>query len=211
LIIIFALVIYYFYKDIQQNNEDKVSEENLENKKKRGRPKKPPEPRIQVQRPIKHGPNQKFNGTFKSVEPLGTEKVHRTKRYKWNHQALINWIMGQADPAGFLAAVMAGREIFPVYKQDSDGSVQHVGKVSADPELRVMAAKTLLGKCVPDLKAVEVNTTVEERKTIDITRISNDDLNTIERVLEHSVIEPSSSREEQEESQGVYQDLLEHR
>ena len=48
--------------------------------------------------------------------------------------------MGQADPAGFLGAVMSGKEIFPVYKQDGEGKVEHVGKVSADPELRVMAA-----------------------------------------------------------------------
>ena len=117
-----------------------MSEENTENKRKRGRPPKPPEPKVQVQRPIKNGPRNKFNGSFKSVEPLGTEKVFRKKRYKWNHQALINWIMGQADPAGFLGAVMSGKEIFPVYKQDSEGKVEHVGKVSADPELRVMAA-----------------------------------------------------------------------
>jgi|TARA_R100000455_G_C6270033_1_gene125742 hypothetical protein len=195
---------------LQHLCEDKVSEENTENKKKRGRPPKPPEPKIQVQRPIKNGPRNKFNGSFKSVEPLGTEKVFRKKRYKWNHQALINWIMGQADPAGFLGAVMSGKEIFPVYKQDGEGKVEHVGKVSADPELRVMAAKTLLGKCVPDLKAVEVNSTVEQKKVIDITRISNDDLNTIERVLEHSVIESSEGREEQEESEGVYQKLVEH-
>ena len=70
--------------------------------------------------------------------------------------------MGQADPAGFLASVMTGKEIFPVYSRTEAGEVKTLGKVSADPELRVMAAKTLLGKCVPDLKAVEVNTTVEE-------------------------------------------------
>ena len=73
-----------------------------------------------------------------------------------------------------------------------------------------MAAKTLLGKCVHDLKAVEVNSTVEQKKVIDITRISNDDLNTIERVLEHSVIESREGREEQEESEGDYQKLVEH-
>ena len=118
--------------------------------------------------------------------------------------------MGQADPAGFLGAVMTGKEIFPVYKQDDEGKVEHVGKVSADPELRVMAAKTLLGKCVPDLKAVEINSTVEQKKVIDITRISSDDLNTSERALEHSVIEASEGREEQEESEGVYQKQLDN-
>ena len=36
---------------------------------------------------------------------------------------------------------MQGKEIFHVYKND-DGGMMTVGKVSADPELRVMAAKT---------------------------------------------------------------------
>jgi hypothetical protein len=71
-----------------------------------------------------------------------------------------------------------------------------------------MAAKTLLGKCVPDLKAIEVNTTVEEKKVLDITRISNDDLTTIERALERAVIERDPSRKEQTESEGVYKELL---
>ncbi len=179
-----------------------------ENIKKRGRPKKPPEDTIQVQRPINNGPKQKFDGTFKSVEPLGSEKPGRKGRYKWNHKALTHWIMGQADPAGFLAAVMAGREIFPVYSRDSMGKVENVGKVSADPELRVMAAKTLLAKCVPDLKSVEVNTTHEERKVLDISRLKDDDLKTIERVLEHAIIEPDTSRAESEESEGIHTELL---
>jgi type IV secretory pathway TrbF-like protein len=179
-----------------------------ENNKKRGRPKKAPEETIQVQRPINHGPKQKFNGRFKSVEPLGSEQPARKGRYKWNHKALTHWIMGQADPAGFLASVMAGKEIFPVYSRDSLGKVENVGKVSADPELRVMAAKTLLSKCVPDLKSVEVNTTHEERKVIDISRLDDNDLTTIERVLEHAVLESDPSGEESEESEGVYQKLL---
>ena len=179
-----------------------------ENNKKRGRPRKPPEDIIQVQRPINNGPKQKFDGKFKSVEPLGSEKPARKGRYKWNHKALTNWIMGQADPAGFLASVMAGKENFPVYSRDSMGKVENVGKVSADPELRVMAAKTLLAKCVPDLKSVEVNTNHEERKILDISRLDDNDLATIERVLEHAVLEPDTSREESSESQGIYQELL---
>jgi len=177
-------------------------------KKKRGRPRKNPEEILQVQRPINNGPRNKFDGKFKSVEPLGSEQPPRKGRYKWNHKALIHWIMGQADPAGFLASVMSGKEIFPVYSRTEAGEVQTLGKVSADPELRVMAARTLLAKCVPDLKSIEVNATVEEKKIIDITRISNDDLTTIERALEHAYIEPDKSREESEESEGVYQELL---
>ena len=50
----------------------------------------------------------KFDGRFSSVEPLKTQQPGRKGAYKWNHRALQNWIMSQADPAGFLATVMAG-------------------------------------------------------------------------------------------------------
>ena len=170
--------------------------------------------KVQVQRPINNGRKvepEKWNGRFKSVESLKNQKPaqHRQARYKkWNHPATINWIMGQADPVGFLASVMQGKEMFPVYSQDQDGTVQNVGRVGADPELRVMAAKTLLGKCVPDLKAVEIKAQVEEKKIIDITRISDNDLTTIERVLEHSVIDASESREDEEVAEGIHKELL---
>jgi len=183
----------------------------LPEKKKRGRPSKKIEPETIVQRPIKNGPAvkpQQWDGKFKSVEPLGTQKPARKRPYKWNHNATINWIMGQADPVGFLADVMAGKEIFSVYTKDSDGIATPSGKISADPELRVMAAKTLLGKCVPDLKAVEITAQIEERKVLDISRLSDNDLNTIERVLEHAVIEGSESGEDEEISEGVYEELL---
>jgi len=170
--------------------------------------------KIQVQRPVNNGRKvepEKWDGRFKSVESLKNQQPaqpRQTRYKKWNHQATINWIMGQADPVGFLASVMQGKEIFPVYSQDQDGAVQSVGKVGADPELRVMAAKTLLGKCVPDLKAVEVNASVETTKVIDISKLTGEDLNAIERVLEHSVIDGSSSGENEEIPEGVYQELL---
>ena len=152
-------------------------------------------PKIQVQRPVKDGPPIKtdaWDGRFRSVEPMKYQKPAKDKPYKWNHNATINWIMGQADPVGFLTQVMQGKEIFPVYS-NSDNGTETIGKISADPELRVMAAKTLLGKCVPDLKAVEVTSTVEERKVLDISKLTDDDLNTIERMLKYAVIEPSES------------------
>jgi len=166
--------------------------------------------KLQVQRPVKNGPPVKpenWDGRFKSVEPMANQKSKRAKPYKWNHHTTINWIMGQADPVGFLADVMAGKEIFNVYKEDG-GEISNVGKVGADPDLRVLAAKTLLGKCVPDLKAVEVTAQIEERKVLDISRLSDNDLNTIERVLEHAVIEGSESGEDEEISEGVYEELL---
>ena len=166
--------------------------------------------KVQVQRPVKDGPPiqpDKFTGKFKSVEPMKYQKPARERSYKWNHHTTINWIMGQADPVGFLAQVMQGKEIFPVYSDDG-GELSTVGKISADPELRVMAAKTLLGKCVPDLKAVEIKAQVEEKKIIDITRISDNDLTTIERVLEHSVIDASESREDEEVAEGIHKEFL---
>ena len=182
-----------------------------ENKKRIGRPPKPKTQQTVVQRPIKDGRPvnpETWDGRFQSVEPLDVQKPARQKRYKWNHHATINWIMGQADPVGFLASVMQGKEMFPVYTQDQDGTVQHVGKVGADPELRVMAAKTLLGKCVPDLKAVEITAQIEERKVLDISKLTDNDLTTIERVLEHAVIEGDPSGENEEISEGVYQKLM---
>jgi hypothetical protein len=182
-----------------------------EEKKKLGRPRKPVEPETIIKRPIKDGPPiqpDKWDGRFKSVEPMKHQKKARQKPYKWNHHATINWIMGQADPVGFLASVMQGKEIFPVYAKDAEGLATEAGKIAADPELRVMAAKTLLGKCVPDLKAVEVKAQIEERKVLDISRLSDNDLSTIERVLEHAVIDGSESGEDEEITEGVYQELL---
>jgi hypothetical protein len=173
-------------------------------------PSKNKKPKIQVQRPVKDGPPIKtdaWDGRFRSVEPMKYQKPAKDKPYKWNHHTTINWIMGQADPVGFLTQVMQGKEIFPVYS-NSDNGTETVGKISADPELRVMAAKTLLGKCVPDLKAVEVTSTIEERKVLDISRLTDNDLTTIERVLEHAVAQPSESRENEEIVEGVHKELL---
>ena len=190
-------------------------------KRKRGRPRSPPKPKVQVQRPIHDGQRRdydkwdgksdrrpKFDGRFKSVEPLKSAKRTRGEPYKWNHRSLITWIMGQADPAGFLSSVMVGREVFPVYARDEDGNVAHIGKISADPELRVLAAKTLLGKCVPDLKAVEINATVEEHKTVDISRLTTDDLTAIERVLEHAVIDVRPSGDDETLAEDVRPRML---
>lgn len=182
-----------------------------EEKKKRGRPRKPRSAETIVKRPVKDGPPvqpEKWDGRFKSVEPMKNQKKARQRPYKWNHNATINWIMGQADPVGFLSAVMQGKEMFPVYIKDPDGMATQAGKISADPELRVMAAKTLLGKCVPDLKAVEVKAQIEERKVLDISKLNDNDLSAIERVLEHAVIDRSESGEDEEIVEGVYQELL---
>ena len=165
--------------------------------------------KITVKRPVNNGPKVKtenWDGKFKSVESMKNQKPPqpRQERYKkWNHRATIHWIMGQADPVGFLANVMNGKEIFPVYSE-SDGEIQSIGKIGADPELRVMAAKTLLGKCVPDLKAVEVTAQIEERKVLDISKLTDNDLNTIERVLENAVIDGSQSREDEEIVENIH-------
>ena len=182
-----------------------------ENKKRVGRPPKERGEEIIVQRPVKDGPPvqpEAWDGKFKSVEPMKYQKPARKSRYKWNHHATINWIMGQADPVGFLSLVMQGKEIFPVYTKDSQGNATQSGKIAADPELRVLAAKTLLGKCVPDLKAVEVKAQVEQTRVLDINRLTDNDLTTIERDLEHAVIDGSESGEDEEITEGVYQEVL---
>ena len=61
---------------------------------------------------------------------------------------------------------------------------------------------------MPDLKAVEVTAQIEERKVLDISRLTDNDLTTIERVLEHAVVERDPSGENEEEFEGVYQKLL---
>ena len=169
--------------------------------------------KITVKRPVNNGPKVKtenWDGKFKSVESMKNQKPPqpRQERYKkWNHRATIHWIMGQADPVGFLASVMNGKEIFPVYSE-SDGEIQSIGKIGADPELRVMAAKTLLGKCVPDLKAVEVTAQIEERKVLDISKLTDNDLNTIERVLENAVVEGSQGRKDEAIIEDIHQGEL---
>ena len=169
--------------------------------------------KITVKRPVNNGPKVKtenWDGKFKSVESMKNQKPPqpRQERYKkWNHRATIHWIMGQADPVGFLANVMNGKEMFPVYSE-SDGEIQNIGKIGADPELRVMAAKTLLGKCVPDLKAVEVTAQIEERKVLDISKLTDNDLNTIERVLENAVVEGSQGRKDEEIIEDIHQGEL---
>ena len=181
-------------------------------KNKGGRPRKPKPESVQVKRPINRGQPIKpeaWDGRFQSVEPMATQKK-LNHRYKWNHHTTLNWIMGQADPLGFLTKVMQGEEIFPVYSRDAEGRSQSVGSISADPELRVLAAKTLLGKCLPDLKAVEISAEVQTTKVLDITRLSDNDLNAIERVLEHAFIDRSESREDEEIIEGVHSQLLEH-
>jgi len=109
--------------------------------KKRGRPRKPKEEEVIVKRPVKMGQPVKpeaWDGKFKSVEPMKHQKKARQKPYKWNHHATINWIMGQADPVGFLASVMQGKEIFPVYAKDAEGLATEAA-LTGDPELLVQA------------------------------------------------------------------------
>ena len=154
---------------------------------------------------------EEWDGRFQSVEPLKHQKKKTSDSFKWNHPRTLNWIMGQVNPLGFLTAVMRGDEIFNVYTKTATGMAIPAGKISADPELRVMAAKTLLGKCVPDLKAVEVHAQVEQTKTLDIGRLNDDDLNTIELALQHALIDDpdtSESGEDEALAEGVHQGLL---
>ena len=57
------------------------------------------------------------------------------------------------DPVGFLISIMNGE---PVSKLDADGNIVGYDKPNIDH--RISAARELLKKLVPDLKAVEVGT-----------------------------------------------------
>ena len=61
---------------------------------------------------------------------------------------------------------------------------------------------------MPDLKAVEVTAQIEEKKILDISKLTGDDLNAIERVLEHAVIEGDQGGENAEILEGIYQEQL---
>ena len=56
---------------------------------------------------------------------------------------------------------------------------------------------------------MEVKAQIEERKVLDISRLKDDDLNAIERVLEHAVIDGDPSGENAEVTEAVHSGILE--
>ena len=63
--------------------------------------------------------------------------------------------------------------------------------------------KQILGQT--DRHEITQDINIEERKVLDISKLSDDDLNTIERVLKHAVVESSESREDAKVPQIVHQ------
>jgi|TARA_R110002167_G_scaffold213452_1_gene418111 AraC-like DNA-binding protein len=53
---------------------------------------------------------------------------------------------------------------------------------------------------------VEKETIIEQRHVLDLTRVSNNDLNTIERALESALIDESESRKDEKVFKRVYQE-----
>ena len=53
---------------------------------------------------------------------------------------------------------------------------------------------------------IEKETIIEQRHILDVSRISNNDLNVIERALESALIEPSESRKNEKVSKIIYQE-----
>ena len=53
---------------------------------------------------------------------------------------------------------------------------------------------------------IEKETIIEQRHVLDLTRVSNNDLNTIERALESALIDESESRKDEKVFKRVYQE-----
>ena len=69
--------------------------------------------------------------------------------------------------------------------------------------MAIWLGKQILGQ--RDRHEITQDINIEERKVLDISKLTDDDLNTIERVLKHAIVEPSESRENEALPQIVHQ------
>ena len=69
--------------------------------------------------------------------------------------------------------------------------------------MAIWLGKQMLGQT--DRQEIRQDINIEERKVLDISKLSDDDLNTIERVLKHAVVESSESREDAKVPQIIHQ------
>ena len=69
--------------------------------------------------------------------------------------------------------------------------------------MAIWLGKQMLGQT--DRQEIRQDINIEERKVLDISKLTDDDLNTIERVLKHAIVEPSESRENEALPQIVHQ------
>lgn len=67
-------------------------------------------------------------------------------------------IMREGDPTGFLIAVMKGQPV-----EELDWAGETIGYARPSMDHRVVAARELLRKVIPDLKSVDVSQTTDTR------------------------------------------------
>ena len=80
--------------------------------------------------------------------------------------------------------------------------IQIMEETNSTP-MAIWLGKQILGQ--RDRHEITQDINIEERKVLDISKLTDDDLNTIERVLKHAIVEPSESRENEALPQIVHQ------
>ena len=80
--------------------------------------------------------------------------------------------------------------------------IQIMNDTNSTP-MAIWLGKQILGQ--RDRHEITQDINIEERKVLDISKLSDDDLNTIERVLKHAVVESSESREDAKVPQIIHQ------
>ena len=80
--------------------------------------------------------------------------------------------------------------------------IQIMNETNSTP-MAIWLGKQILGQ--RDRHEITQDINIEERKVLDISKLSDDDLNTIERVLKHAVVESSESRENAKVPQIIHQ------
>ena len=69
--------------------------------------------------------------------------------------------------------------------------------------MAIWLGKQILGQT--DKQEIVQDINIEERKVLDISRLSDDDLNYLERTLKHALVDPDESREDAKVPQIVHQ------
>jgi len=80
--------------------------------------------------------------------------------------------------------------------------IQIMEETNSTP-MAIWLGKQILGQ--RDRHEITQDINIEERKVLDISKLTDDDLNTIERVLKHAVVEPSEGGENEALPQIVHQ------
>ena len=75
-----------------------------------------------------------------------------------------------------------------------------------NPTMAIWLGKQLLGQT--ERTEISQDIKIEERKVLDLSRLSDNELNTIERALKYAVVDSDTSREDEEVIEPVYQASL---